>query len=243
MRRALETLGMAVRELGPDGAVLRWENGQRTPPVTHHAHEEQWADWVVLPGGFAHGDALRAGALAARAPVMRYLRAHVERGRLALGVCNGFQILTETRLLEGALLPNASGHFEAIDVLVEAAPTAPQAWREALAATLANQAPAAPSSRPALRLPIANAAGRFVRAVPASSTAPLPALVYRRPSALTSSAEGPENGEIAGIWGGPRTNVLGLMPHPERAMEDERGAPADGRLFFEALRRYDRARP
>jgi phosphoribosylformylglycinamidine synthase subunit PurQ / glutaminase len=237
MRRALESLGFAVRELDADGSVLRWERAAEG--ADRPLHDDEWPDWLVLPGGFAHGDALRAGALAARAPVMGRLRAHVERGRLVLGVCNGFQILTESRLLAGALLPNRSGHFEAVDRWVEPAPLAPALWRDAL-----RRAGADRGVRPGpLRLPIANASGRFVAPRPALSPPPVPALVYAREDRATVAGEGADVFEIAGIFGGPRLNVLGLMPHPERAMDDERGAPADGRLFFEALRRYDRERP
>lgn len=245
MRRALESIGFAVRELAADGSVRSWERGagSRHLPHAHHAqhqHADDWADWMVLPGGFAQGDALRPGALAARAPVLQQVRAHVARGRLVLGVCNGFQILTEAKLLGGALLPNADGRFVAIDREVELVAAAPNgdgspALVEAFASVAAGVRP--------LRLPIANATGRYVSVSAPAEHPTIPALRYRRPPGTVVRGDSAQDAEIAGVIGGPFANVIGLMPHPERAMEDERGAPADGRLFFEALCSYDRLRP
>jgi phosphoribosylformylglycinamidine synthase len=182
-------------------------------------------DLVVLPGGFAHGDALRAGALAARSPILGAVRAHAEAGRLVVGICNGFQILTEAGLLPGVLLPNLSGRFVARDVWVRAEPGGPfAAW-----------------GTRRLRWPVAHAVGRYE---------PTP---HRNPSFATESGialrydetdgPSPNGGVIAGVFAGPRRNVLGLMPHPERRVRDDAGVPPDGRLFFDAILRYDRARP
>ena len=172
-------------------------------------------DRVVLPGGFSHGDALRAGALAARSPIMTAVAAHARAGGFVLGICNGFQILCEAGLLPGALLVNASGRFVARDVRVVIEPKSPLA---------------AYFERP-LRLPIAHGAGRYVPGTTSESADRAPAFRYDRADDSNPGWTG-----IAGVLGRPRANVLGLMPHPERT-------EADGRLFFEAILRYDRERP
>jgi len=189
-------------------------------------------DLVAIPGGFSYGDYLRCGAIARSSPIVAAIRRHAERGGLVLGVCNGFQILTEAGLLPGALTRNAHLRFECRDVFV--APRGEGPFTSGLPAVL--------------RLPIAHAEGRY-QADPQT----LAALIARReiafqycdregreaaPGARGEPAINPNGSAlgIAGIYGGPHRNVLGLMPHPERMSEAFQGS-ADGRAIFEAVAR------
>jgi phosphoribosylformylglycinamidine synthase len=180
-------------------------------------------DLVAIPGGFSYGDYLRCGAIAKVGPIMRAVADHAARGGYVLGICNGFQILTECGLLPGALTRNASLHFECRDVFVK----------------VASPGPFSPPIGSVLRLPIAHGEGRY-QATPdvlARLTAEERiALVYcSRDGEITESAN--PNGSaqaIAGIYGGKTKNVLGLMPHPERMSELCLGG-TDGMRIFEAV--------
>jgi phosphoribosylformylglycinamidine synthase subunit PurQ / glutaminase len=182
-------------------------------------------DLVAIPGGFSYGDYLRCGAIARCSPIVAAVRRHAERGGLVLGVCNGFQILTEAGLLPGALTRNAHLRFECRDVFVT-----PRA-----------EGPFTSGVPRVLRLPIAHAEGRY-QADPET----LRGLVEARAIALqycdrdgVVGADANPNGsamDIAGIYGGPCRNVLGLMPHPERMSETYQGC-ADGRALFDAVLR------
>ncbi len=178
---------------------------------------------VAIPGGFSYGDYLRCGAIAKTSPIVAAIRRHAERGGHVLGVCNGFQILTEAGLLPGALTRNAHLRFECRDVFVKPAADGP--FTRGLSAVL--------------RLPIAHAEGRYqadAAALGALRSEQRIAFLYcDRTGAVTDAAN--PNGSlenIAGIYGGPRRNVLGLMPHPERMSEPILGG-ADGRAIFEAV--------
>ncbi|WP_437981852.1 phosphoribosylformylglycinamidine synthase subunit PurQ [Sorangium sp. So ce117] len=184
-------------------------------------------DLVAIPGGFSYGDYLRCGAIARTSQIVPAIRRHAERGGLVIGVCNGFQILTEAGLLPGALTRNAHLRFECRDVFVT-----PRA-----------EGPFTTGLPRVLRLPIAHAEGRY-QADPET----LRKLVDERAIALQyCDREGLVGGDanpngsamdIAGIYGGPRRNVLGLMPHPERMSEPFQGhGSADGRALFDAVLR------
>jgi phosphoribosylformylglycinamidine synthase len=183
-------------------------------------------DAVGIPGGFSYGDYLRAGAMAAHAPIMPAVKSFAERGGPVLGICNGFQILCEAGLLPGALTRNVSLQFECRDVhvRVEGAPTPFTA--------------ALPAGR-VLTLPIAHAEGRYVHADPAALEA-AGQVVFRYVDAAggVTAAANP-NGSLANIAGvaNARGNVVGLMPHPERASEAILGG-VDGRTLFDSLRGY-----
>jgi phosphoribosylformylglycinamidine synthase len=187
-----------------------WHRDRALPPGT---------DLVVLPGGFSYGDYLRSGAIARTSPILAAVRAHAARGGYVLGVCNGFQILAESGLLPGALTRNAHLRFECRDVFV----------------TPASEGPFTRGLPRVLRLPIAHAEGRYQ--VSDETRASL-AVAFRycdRAGALDPAAN--PNGSIdaiAGVYGGPARNVMGLMPHPERMSEAVLGA-SDGRLIFEAV--------
>jgi len=176
-------------------------------------------DLVVLPGGFAHGDYLRSGALAKASPIIGAVRAHAARGGLVLGVCNGFQILVETGLLPGALTRNAHRRFECGSVFVTVRTEGP--FTRGLTGRT-------------LRLMIAHGEGRYVEpheGLPASAIA----LQYTTADGTCTPSANPNGSarDIAGVYGGPARNVLGLMPHPERMSEPVHGG-TDGRLFFES---------
>jgi phosphoribosylformylglycinamidine synthase len=184
------------------------------------------ADAVVIPGGFSYGDYLRAGAMAAHSPVMGAVRQFAAAGGPVLAICNGFQIACEAGLLDGALTRNASLHFECRDVilLVEGRPTP---WTAAI-----------PAGR-LLRMPIAHAEGRYLHPdLPALEASGRILFRYCDAGGGETEAANP-NGSMANIAGicNPRGNVVGLMPHPERASEPVLGS-ADGRLLFESLLVY-----
>jgi phosphoribosylformylglycinamidine synthase subunit PurQ / glutaminase len=200
--------------------------------VWHEERELTGLDAVILPGGFAYGDYLRAGAIAATSPVVRALGRYVDGGGLVLGICNGFQVLLEAGLLPGAMRRNASGQFrcEFVSVRAERVDTP---FTCALAAGQV------------LRLPIAHAEGNYY--ADAAMRAALAAdrqiaFRYCDPSGGVVPGANP-NGSTDAIAGlaNPSGRVVGLMPHPERASEGLVGGE-DGRLVFESLARWIGAR-
>ena len=167
-------------------------------------------DCIIIPGGFSYGDYLRAGALARFAPVMSAVAREAEAGKPILGICNGFQILTEARLLPGALLRNASLEFVCDWVWVRVEQTRTP-WTSQLApGTL-------------LRLPIAHGEGRYyVEAEELVALETNGQVVFRYVEADgLPTADANPNGSVANIAGvcNERGNVVGLMPHPERAYD------------------------
>jgi phosphoribosylformylglycinamidine synthase subunit PurQ / glutaminase len=207
-----------VRDIMGHGARFVW----------HEERELAGFDAVVLPGGFAHGDYLRAGAIAATSPVVRALRGYVERGGIVLGICNGFQVLLEAGLLPGAMRRNASGRFqcEFVHIRVERADTP---WTCGMV----------PGQ--VLRLPIAHAEGNYYAdpAIHAELIAHRQ-IVFRYCDALgaRTPAANP-NGSFDGIAGVANRagTVVGLMPHPERAAERLLGGE-DGRRVVESLAQW-----
>ena len=180
-------------------------------------------DLVAIPGGFAYGDYLRCGAIAKVSPIVPALRAHADRGGYVLGVCNGFQILTEVGLLPGALTRNASMRFECGDWFVK----------------VTAQGPFTPRLGEVWRLPVAHGEGRYQadeNTLRRLEDEGLVALRYcTREGAIEERAN--PNGSlhgIAGIQWGPRKNVFGLMPHPERMSEAILGGD-DGKKLFDAV--------
>lgn len=173
-------------------------------------------DIVAVPGGFSFGDYLRCGAIAAQSPVVQALHAFAARGGLVLGICNGFQILTEAGLLPGALMRNAGLGFicKPVELIVGTADSAFTAgWRKGDVA----------------RLPVAHHDGNY--SIDAGGLAQLEAedrIAFRY-------AENPNGsvGAIAGVLSANR-RVLGMMPHPERAMDPVLGG-ADGAVLFRSL--------
>ncbi len=195
----------AFRLLGADADLL-W----------HGDTDLKGADAVVLPGGFSYGDYLRCGAIARFARIMDAVIDHARAGGLVLGICNGFQMLTEAGLLPGALLRNETCSFVCREVAVEVeAPGVPH-LRRASAGTL-------------LRLPIKHGDGRYfadaarLRAMEEHGQV---ALRYRH---FDGTPGGNPNGSTADIAGvvNEAGNVLGLMPHPEHAVDPTAGIRSD----------------
>jgi len=205
--------------------VLRHVLGQDVREVWHEARDLTGLDVVVLPGGFAYGDYLRAGAIAATSPVLHAVRRHARAGRPVLGICNGFQVLTEARLLPGALVRNRGLRFICRQVWVRVERT---------------DTPFTRGLRPGqvLRLPIAHAEGRYV--ADAATLAALEAqgrVVFRYCDAEGRVVEAANpNGSLHGIAGvaSAEGNVVGLMPHPERAAEAVLGS-RDGLALFASV--------
>lgn len=174
---------------------------------------------VVLPGGFAHGDHLRAGAIARFSPVMQGVQEFAQRGGLVLGICNGFQVLLEAGLLPGAMLRNASLQFRS-------------EWVWCRVERTDTPFTSACKVGQVLRLPIAHGEGNYVSMSDDDASV---ALRYCDPNGRVTEAANPNGsqGAIAGIvnTGG---NVFGLMPHPERAADPLLGS-CDGCFLFESL--------
>ncbi len=173
-------------------------------------------DVVGVPGGFSFGDYLRCGAIAAQSPIAPALRAHAARGGYVIGICNGFQVLTEMRLLPGALMRNAGLKFICKVVELEVATTA-SAFTAGYAA----------GQR--IRVPVAHHDGNYT--ADAETLAQLRAedrIAFRYAANPNGSM-----GDIAGILSENR-RVLGMMPHPERAAESAHGG-ADGAALFAGL--------
>jgi phosphoribosylformylglycinamidine synthase len=205
--------------------VISKHVGQPVDFIWHRDTDLSSYDAVIIPGGFSYGDYLRAGALARFSPVMNSLKQFAAKGNLVLGICNGFQILCEAGLLPGALIRNRDLHFicEHVNVRMESANT--PFTNELLRGSV-------------LRMPIAHADGNFV-----CDEATLDEL--RRDDRIifrycdrdgeTTAAANPNGSRdnIAGICNRER-NVMGLMPHPERACEDLLGS-SDGQDLFRSL--------
>ncbi len=197
--------------------------GANADTVWHDASDFTGADIVVLPGGFAHGDYLRTGALARFSPIMDAVGAHAAGGGLVIGICNGFQILCEAGLLPGALRKNLGLKFlcKWTDLIVENAET-PFTSR-----TTPGQV---------LRIPINHFEGNWYCDEREFET------LVRRGQILLRYADNPNGalGDVAGLTNA-EGNVLGMMPHPERACEALLGSE-DGALIFGSMLDHATAR-
>ena len=192
--------------------------GAEAELLWHERVDLHGADALILPGGFAHGDYLRAGAIARFSPIMRPLAEHAARGGLVLGICNGFQVLTEAGLLPGALLRNRSLRFE-------------HGWVELTVERHDTRFTASVPVGARLRMPIAHGEGAYF--LPDTELDALGAaggVLFRY--AQGSNRNGSLR-DIAGVINGAG-NVAGLMPHPERAAERLLGSD-DGLLLLRSL--------
>jgi phosphoribosylformylglycinamidine synthase len=198
--------------------------GQEAAFIWHKDTDLQGADILVLPGGFAHGDYLRAGGMARFSPVMTSVREFAERGGPVLGICNGFQVLLEAGLLPGAMLRNRALQFRCEHVYLRVEQTDTPFTNGARAGQV-------------LRIPIAHGEGRYF--APPELLARLEAnrqivLRYTDPDGRVDEAWNP-NGSVNAVAGlcNEARNVVGMMPHPERACEAILGS-TDGAIILES---------
>ncbi|EAQ29452.1 phosphoribosylformylglycinamidine synthase I (FGAM) synthase [Erythrobacter sp. NAP1] len=202
-------MAVALESVSGEAAIRVWHGDADLPDQL---------DLIALPGGFSYGDYLRSGAMAAKSPVLRAVVAAAERGVPVLGVCNGFQVLTESGLLPGALMRNAGQRFVCKTVELEVANTT-SPFTSGFAA----------GER--LRVPVAHHDGNYF-----ADEATLDALEAENRIAFRY-CDNPNGSrrDIAGVLSA-NGRVLGMMPHPERAMEPAAHASlggADGRKIFE----------
>ena len=202
--------------------------GQKVERLWHKDTDLKGVDFVVLPGGFSYGDYLRSGAIARFSPIMNEVVDHASKGGYVLGVCNGFQILTESGLLEGALLHNSNQQFICKNVFLK-----PVSTTAAITKGL--------SADKAYQIPIAHGEGRFYAGEETMQSIldnDQILFKYCNESAEVNDANNP-NGALMNIAGitNKSKNVFGMMPHPERAA-DRFLANEDGRALFESLLKH-----
>lgn len=205
--------------------VLKHVMQKETDFVWHKDRDVSKYDCLVVPGGFSYGDYLRCGAIARFSPVMESVKKHADQGKLVIGICNGFQVLTEAGLLPGALMRNESLKFicKFVNLRVENADS-PFTRKS--------------KSGAVLRVPIAHGEGNYF-----ADEATLSELEKNRQVIVRYAddkgevtAEANPNGSLGNIAGicNKNRNVFGLMPHPERASEPALGS-IDGRVIFESI--------
>ena len=198
--------------------ALEQVTGNMPSMVWHGDSELPDVDLVVLPGGFAYGDYLRCGAMAAHSSIMRDVRRKAEQGLAVLGICNGFQVLTEAGLLPGALMRNANLKFVCRPVSLEVNETQSAFTRKY-------------ESGQQVTFPVAHGDGNYFADVDTLDRLEGEGRVMFRYAKGDNPNGSARN--IAGILGEKR-NVLGLMPHPERVCDPLLGG-TDGRPLFESL--------
>jgi phosphoribosylformylglycinamidine synthase subunit PurQ / glutaminase len=200
-------LAVAFRDIGGESPLMVWHQETELP---------DGLDVIGVPGGFSYGDYLRSGAMAARSPIMRAVIDAAAQGRTVMGICNGFQVLTEAGLLPGALMRNAGIKFVGRDVTL----------------TVSNSQTAFTARYDAeerVTFPVAHHDGNyFADDVTLDRIEGEGRVVFRYAESVNGSARG-----IAGIMN-DAGNVLGMMPHPERMIEPAHGGK-DGRRMFEGL--------
>lgn len=198
-------MAVALKAAGADVTMV-WHKDANLPDV----------DLVAVPGGFSFGDYLRCGAIAAQSPICKSVVAHVERGGYALGVCNGFQVLTETGLLPGALMRNAGLKFICKTVGLNVV-TSDNAFTEGY------------SAGDTVDFPVAHHDGNYT--IDADGLARL----HGEDRVAFTYCDNP-NGSIDAIAGilSENRRVLGMMPHPERAVDNGHGG-TDGQALFRGL--------
>lgn len=202
------------------------QTGHQAEFVWHKTAGLSEYDLVVLPGGFSYGDYLRAGAIARFSSIMQAVVDFAKKGKPVLGICNGFQILVEAGLLPGALLRNQQLRFVCRQVYLRT-----ENRRTRFTHAIANDTP--------LKIPVAHGEGRyFISEDGMKKLRDRNQVVFRYVNAPAGmEAEANPNGSLDSIAGiiNEKGNVLGMMPHPERAVEPLLGS-ADGRLIFESLK-------
>jgi phosphoribosylformylglycinamidine synthase I len=212
-----------------DHDALEWSSrllGLPTEALWYANRDLKGSGLIILPGGFSYGDYLRCGAMAARAPIMEEVIAHAKRGGPVIGICNGFQVLCEVGVLPGALLRNQSLTFLHQDVYLRCE-TENSTWTCAL------------RKGEVLRIPIAHGDGNYFAdagTLERLNGEDLVAFRYASPAGELDERWNP-NGSLQAIAGilNPGRNVLGMMPHPERASEEILGSTDGLGIFKSAL--------
>jgi len=203
--------------------ALRCGLGVQAEYCWHESRDLSGFEAVVLPGGFTYGDYLRCGAIAARSPIVGAIQEFAAAGKLVLGICNGFQVLCEAGILPGALGANVGRKFLCQDVYLLAERTT-SPWTQGVSKVL--------------RIPIAHGEGRFLcdsETLDRLESEGLVAFRYVTPDGERSPTANPNGSmhDIAGIVN-PKGNVLGMMPHPERAALEHLGC-TDGLQILSVL--------
>ncbi len=197
---------------------------QKVTKLWHKDTNLQEVDFIILPGGFSYGDYLRSGAIAKFSPIMKEITGFAKAGGYVMGICNGFQILTESNLLPGALLHNTSHKFICKNIYLKVS------TKKSLITNLYKNHP--------IKIPIAHAEGRFF-----ADKKTLTSLVdndqilfkYSDKNGVVNDLSNP-NGSVMNIAGicNKERNVFGMMPHPERAADQEL-KNQDGKILFESV--------
>jgi phosphoribosylformylglycinamidine synthase I len=217
MKSAIVVFPGSNREKDAEAALTEISG---TPPVLvwHRDTELPKVDLVLVPGGFSYGDYLRCGAMASQSAVMKSVKAHADKGGMVLGICNGFQVLTESHMLPGALMRNAALKFVCRPVGLEVEETQSGFTRKY-------------EKGQRVTFPVAHGEGSYF-----ADEETLNRLEGENRVAFRYAPGENPNGSarnIAGILSEKR-NVLGLMPHPERVVDDALGG-TDGRNLFQSL--------
>jgi phosphoribosylformylglycinamidine synthase len=208
--------------------ILRDVMKQEVVHLWHKDSDLQGADMVVLPGGFSFGDYLRSGAISRFSPIMTEVISHAKKGGYVLGICNGFQILTESGLLDGALLHNNNQKFICKNVHLKAISSS-----AAISAGL--------NRDEAFKIPIAHGEGRYhasSEVIESLEQNDQVLFKYCNENGVVNLESNP-NGSLHNIAGisNKEKNVFGMMPHPERASDDVL-SNSEGKNFFESILKY-----
>lgn len=224
MKAAIVVFPGSNRERDAEAALTQ-VMGQKPIMVWHRDTELPNVDLVLVPGGFSYGDYLRCGAIAAHSPILREVKARSEKGMAVIGICNGFQIITEAGLLPGVLLRNASLKFVCRNVGLKVETS------QSLFTSRYEQGQV-------LSIPVAHHDGNYFadeRTLDELEANGQVAFRYCGPTGETGNGYNPNGSarNIAGIFNRTK-NVLGLMPHPENAVEPLQGS-TDGKALFQSM--------
>lgn len=208
--------------------VLSEKLGQKVEKLWHKDTDLKGADFIVLPGGFSYGDYLRSGAIAKLSPIMGEIIKHANKGGYVMGICNGFQILTESGLLDGALLHNNTQKFMCKNVYLKPTNSSTPITQEL-------------DAKKTYKIPIAHGEGRFYAAdhvIDSLFQNNQVIFQYASEDGQITDEFNP-NGSIQNIAGicNKNKNVFGMMPHPERAADAELNN-LDGKALFESLLKH-----
>lgn len=205
--------------------VLRDILEQEVELLWHKDNNLKNVDAIIIPGGFSYGDYLRAGAIARFSPIMNEVINFAEKGKFVFGICNGFQVLCESKLLPGALLRNANQKFICKNIFIKA-----ENYNTLLTSMI-------PKNR-ALKIPVSHGEGNYYADIDTLKEMRINNQIlfrYCDENGIITSEANP-NGSVDNIAGicNKNKNVFGMMPHPERASDDEL-SNTDGRYFFESI--------